>query len=123
MTAAESTVVFTDHIARVTTVRTTASDDWRAAVELCGELDCSNAAELAAELDEHLTAGRRVIRIDTSQVRFMDSTAIGTIVTASERCRDRHGSLILTGLPRQLRRLLGVAGLDHVLLIDTADLG
>jgi anti-anti-sigma factor len=51
----------------------------------------------------------------------MDSTAIGAIVTASSECRKVHGSLILTGVPRQLRRLLTIAGLDQVLLVDTAD--
>jgi anti-anti-sigma factor len=116
----EATVVFPDRVARITCVRTTAVDDWRAAVQLCGELDVANADELRRELDSHLDAGRRVIRVDASQVEFIDSTAVGALVLANARCRELHGSLILTGVPRALRRLLRISGLDQVLLVDTA---
>ena len=120
MTTAESTYVFADRVARIAVVRTTSEDEWRASVELCGELDIANAHELSEELDKHLQAGRRVIRVDASQVTFMDSTAVGTLVTASARCQDQHGSVILTGVPAPVLRLLKVAGLDQVLLVDSA---
>jgi anti-sigma B factor antagonist len=117
---AESTVVFSDRVVKMTPVLTTSSDDWRAAVVLTGEFDVANASELRAELGRHLDEGRRVLRVDARGVEFMDSTAIGELITASERCRSDHGSLILTGVPRRLQRLLTVAGLDQVLLVDTA---
>jgi len=123
LTAVESTVVFANRIARVTCVRTIAQDEWRAAVQLSGELDVANAAAITAELDAHIAAGRRVIRVDASAVEFMDSTALGALVHASVRCRNEHGSLILTGVPRSLQRLLQVAALDQILLVDTADRG
>ena len=123
MTSVESTVVFADRVARLTCVRTIAQDEWRAAIQLCGELDIANAAELDRELTAHLDAGRRVIRVDASRVEFMDSTAVGALVDASVRCRELHGSLILTGVRRPLQRLLQVAGLDQVLLVDTANCG
>lgn len=123
MTSTESTVVFADRIARLTCVRTTAQDEWRAAIQLCGELDIANARDLSRELDAHLDAGRRVIRVDASAVDFIDSTAVGELVNANARCRELHGSLILTGVRRPLQRLLHIAGLDQVLLVDTANCG
>jgi anti-sigma B factor antagonist len=117
---AESTVVFTDRVEKMAPVKTVASDEWRAAVALFGELDIANARELRAELDQHLDAGRRVIRVDVGAVEFMDSTAIGTLIDASERCRREHGSLILTNVPPRVQRIVQIAGLEHVLLIDTA---
>jgi anti-sigma B factor antagonist len=119
--SAESTVVFADRVAKVTCVQTTSNDEWRAAVALRGELDVANCSELRDELTRHLDEGRRVIRVDARAVEFMDSTAIGELITASERCRTEHGSLILTGVPRRLARLLTIAGLDQILLVDTAD--
>jgi anti-sigma B factor antagonist len=116
----KSTVIRADGVLRVTHVETTASDEWRAAIALHGELDVANAHDLRAELAEHLDAGRRVIRIDAAGVEFMDSTALGELVIASERCVAEHGSLILTNVPPRVRRLLDVSGLDRVLLIDTA---
>ncbi len=117
---AETTIVFFDRVEKMTTVETTASDDWRAAIALRGEFDLANAAELRAELDRHLDEGRRVLRIDARDVTFMDSTAIGALVATSDRCRGEHGSLILTGVPSRLQRLFAVAGLDQLLLVDSA---
>jgi anti-sigma B factor antagonist len=116
----ESTVVLTDRVVKLTPVRTTASDEWRAALALNGELDVANAHELRAELNRHLDAGRRVIRVDVSRVEFMDSTAISELIAANDRCLAEQGSLILTNVPARVWRLLTVAGLDKVLLVDTA---
>jgi anti-sigma B factor antagonist len=116
----ESTIVRTGRVVRVPHVVTTSSDDWRAAIALYGELDVANASDLRAELDRHIDAGRRVIRVDAGGVEFMDSTAVGELIVASERCAAEHGSLILTNVPARVRRLLSVAGLDRVLLVDTA---
>jgi anti-anti-sigma factor len=118
--AAESTVVLTDRVVKVTPVRTIASDDWRAAVALHGEFDVANAFELRVELGRHLDEGRKLIRVDARRVEFIDSTAINELITASERCKANHGSLILTNVPPCMRRLLAVTGLDQVLLVDTA---
>jgi anti-sigma B factor antagonist len=101
-------------------VQTTAHDEWRAAIALRGELDIANADHLRAELLEHLAAGRRVIRVDVGAVEFMDSTALGELVSATDRCIAEQRSLILTNVPPRLRRLIELARLDQVLLIDTA---
>lgn len=116
----ESTAVTPDRIVRVTHVETTDQDEWRASIALHGELDVANASDLRAELDRHLDAGRRVLRVDVGGVQFMDSTAVGELIVANERCAAGHGSLILTNVPPRVRRLLSIAGLDRVLLVDTA---
>ena len=116
----DATIVLADRIERVTRVRTIASDEWRAAIALHGELDVANAHELHDELAKHIDAGRRVIRIDLQQVSFIDSTALGELINATERCSAEHGSLILTNVSAGLYRVLRRTGFDQVLLIDTA---
>lgn len=116
----DATIVLTDRIERITRVRTIAADEWRAAIALQGELDVANAPELRAELARHLDAGRRVIRVDLQRVEFMDSTAMGELISATERCAADHGSLILTNVPPRLYRVLALTKFDQVLLIDTA---
>jgi anti-sigma B factor antagonist len=117
---AQTTVIRHDSVVRITPVRTTSSDEWRAAIALYGELDVANAHELRTELAEHLAAGRRVIRVDAAGVEFLDSTALAELIVATELCAADHGSLILTNVPPRVRRVLNLAGLDHRLLIDTA---
>lgn len=106
--------------ARIATVETTASDGWHAAVALRGEIDAAVAPALCAELEGHLEAGRHFIRIDTAGVTFLDSTAIGALVTWSRRCAEVHGALILTNVPARARRLIRMMGLETLLLIDRA---
>jgi Anti-anti-sigma regulatory factor (antagonist of anti-sigma factor) len=101
-------------------VETLTCDEFRALVELRGELDLVAVDAVRAELCGHVDAGRRVLRVDTSAVTFMDPTVLGALVEAHNRCQSVHGSLILTGVPDRLRRLLALAALDQVLLIDTA---
>lgn len=116
----DATIVLADRVERVTRVRTIARDEWRAAIALQGELDVANAHELRDELVGHIDAGRRVIRVDLHGVAFMDSSAIGELISATRRCTAEHGSLIVTNVPPRLHRVLALTGFDKVLLIDTA---
>jgi anti-sigma B factor antagonist len=116
----DATIVLADRVERVTRVRTIASDDWRAAIALHGELDVANAHELRDELTKHIEAGRRVIRVDLQRVSFIDSTAIGELIHATQLCSAEHGSLILTNVSAGLYRVLKLTGFDKVLLVDTA---
>lgn len=96
------------------------TDEWHAVLSLTGEFDVASAPTLRDAIAEQLDAGRRVIHLDTSGVTFMDSTAIGVIVSMHVRCRDEQGSLILTGVHGTVARLVEVTGLDRVLLIDNS---
>jgi anti-sigma B factor antagonist len=120
MSTDDITVTPAGHIGRVTNIQTSTNDCWRASIVLRGDLDAANVPELRAELEHHLDAGRRVIRLDAAGVTFIDSTVIGELITVSERCRREHGALILTRVPPRVRRILSIAGLDGVLLIDGA---
>ena len=102
-------------------VRTVLQDRWRACVELRGEIDLAGAPDLERHLGAHLRAGRRFLRVDTGQLEFIDCTALAVLVRADRTCRARHGSLILGGASVQLRRLLSLALLDEVLLVETAE--
>lgn len=101
-------------------VCTTAAEQWRASLRLAGQLDAAVAPRLRAELDRHLDAGRRLIRIDLGQVGFIDSTTLGELLRASQWCQREHGALILTSVPAPIARLISLSGLDSVLLIDRA---
>lgn len=101
-------------------IETTESDGWHATVALYGEIDIAAAPALRTELDRHLDAGRWCIRIDAAGVTFVDSTALNALVCGAERCANAQGPLILTNVPTCVRQIIRVAGLETVLLIDTA---
>lgn len=104
-------------------IETTGCDEWRAAIAVRGELDTAIAPTLRAELERHLLAGRRVLRLDVGAVTFIDSEALGELIFASQRCIADRGSLILTKVPPNVRRVVEIAGLAGLLLIDGAGEG
>lgn len=120
MTATDFHVDDSGRVVSSDAIVTVSEDAWRAYVALRGELDISNVPELQAVLDGHLEAGRRVLRLDTRDVTFMDSSVLGAIVTAHRRCTELHATLILTGVGGIVDRIVKLTGLDQVLLIDAA---
>ena len=120
MTVADFNVVYPGNIISSEAIVTVSEDAWRAFVALHGELDVANAPQLQAVLEGHLDAGRRVLRLDTQDVTFLDSSALGAIVAVHRRCVELHATLILTGVSGIVERIVKLTGLDQVLLIDGA---
>jgi anti-sigma B factor antagonist len=57
--------------------------------------------------------------MDFSQVDFIDSAGIGTLVSLSKLMKDSGGCLRLTRLNENLRRVLSLSRLDKFFAIDT----
>ena len=95
-----------------------------AVVEVAGELDLSNAPELHGAVAERLGAGDVRVAIDLSEVSFMDSSALGVLVTSLKRAREHEGDVILVGVHGSPARVLEVTGLDRAftLIPSVADL-
>jgi anti-sigma B factor antagonist len=92
-------------------------DEGRALVRVCGELDLSTSPRLGELLAQELDGGRAV-RLDLSEVTFIDSTALNTLVTALRSCESNGGSLAVDReLPAQVSRVFQITGLDAVLPI------
>jgi anti-sigma B factor antagonist len=98
-------------------VETVGLDHLRARVDVTGELDMSTSAPLWAVLQSHLAVGRRFLRLDLSDVGFLDAAALSGIVGAHHDSLAQRGTLVLTGVHRRIARLLRLTGLDDVLLI------
>lgn len=92
----------------------------RARLRVSGELDLSTSPRLSELLGQELESGKSVL-LDLSEVSFIDSTALNTLVTALRSCESNGGSFELAAdLPGQVRRVFQVTGLDAVLPIASA---
>jgi len=72
-----------------------------------GELDVATTPELR----ECLAGVDGDVVVDLSGVTFMDSTALGALVAATNRSREQGATLMLRGESAFVSRLLKVAGL------------
>jgi len=70
-----------------------------------GELDIGSANALRAALD---AAEREsdIVRLDTRDVQFLDSSALGVLLASAQRLSARGGRLELTNVSPAVRRIL-----------------
>lgn len=77
-------------------------------------LDAHNSAELKVELLKLFESGKRNIVIDLSEVRFVDSSGLGVLVSGFKNASARNGSLNLCGLQQQVRSMFELTRLHRV---------
>ncbi|MEZ5184093.1 MAG: STAS domain-containing protein [Acidimicrobiales bacterium] len=83
-----------------------------------GELDAVSAPQLRRALDDARSAGADEVRIDLSDVTFIDSSGLQAITAALRELRDEGRDLRVEGASRAVRRIFEVTGLRNLLLTD-----
>jgi len=86
-------------------------DDGAVVVALVGELDLYNAGAVRQALVQACEGAQRVV-VDLSDVRFIDSTALGVLIEGRSRLPNR-GAFFLAAPGMETRRALEVSGLDR----------
>jgi anti-sigma B factor antagonist len=81
-----------------------------ATFKVAGELDISNADQLAAVLVPAAEGGGRVV-LDCSELRFVDSSGIRVLIRAMDRLRGQ-GVLVLRSPTTPVRQVIQLMGLD-----------
>ena len=86
-------------------------NDGATVVRLAGELDLYNAHEVREALIGCCEESPDRLVVDLSEVKFIDSTALGVLIEARTRMANRKGFLLASpGL--ETRRALEISGLD-----------
>jgi len=79
-------------------------------VVVSGEIDVCTAPALARQLDQ--VAGPGVV-LDVSGVRFLDAAGLRVLESLEERLRASGGQLVLAAVPRPVRRIVEIIGIDR----------
>jgi anti-sigma B factor antagonist len=88
------------------------------ALLLAGELDLETAPELEQQLAALDDTQRTRVVIDLGGVTFMDSAGLKAILRASELAQANGHSLVLRHGPRQIKRLIELAGVGDRLTFE-----
>lgn len=98
---------------------TVTSKDSGLTIALSGEIDHHGARSMMAQLDETI-ATRLPARLvlDMSGVTFMDSSGIAVLLRALRQMERSGGSLRVTGIPTQARRVLDAAGVGRLIPLE-----
>jgi anti-sigma B factor antagonist len=83
-------------------------------VEVAGELDLHTSPSLRDRVLTLIEDGTGFLALDLTNVDFMDSSSLGSLVACLKRVRERDGRLVLVGVNGSPRKVLGLTGLDRV---------
>ena len=76
-----------------------------------GEVDMAVAAQLGAEIEQHLTPGAAVA-LDCAGITFMDSLGVQVLLHASRTADQVKAEFMLVMVSAPVRRVLEVSGLS-----------
>jgi anti-sigma B factor antagonist len=88
-----------------------------------GEIDYSASPQLSERLSERIDGGITRVVLDLSTVTFIDSTAIGALVSAATRLRELGGGTLAVVCPEENRRVVRIfeiAGVDSVIAMHSS---
>jgi len=92
------------------------SDETRV-VSVSGELDMYTAPSFKEQIHEALNNGHTRIVVDLSACEFLDSTALGILLTANKHLSEQNGRLVLVAADRDVVKVFQITGLDRVFTI------
>jgi anti-sigma B factor antagonist len=85
-------------------------------VSVAGELDMYTAPSFEQQLRDALDDGARVV-IDLSGCSFMDSTALGILLSTRKQLDAQNGRLVLVAADRNILKLFEITGLEGTFTI------
>lgn len=86
-------------------------------IVVCGEVDVSNAAEMRGAIEAALATNPASLEIDLSDVAYIDSTGIGVLVGAAHSAAEAGGSFAVLNPQPNVKRVLGMLGVEKDLNI------
>ena len=110
-----------------TSILTAAAEDGAAIVAVSGEVDFSNAPEVADGIRDAVAEFEPpVVYVDLKDASFVDSTGLGALIEGYHAAAERECRFVVVNPTRNLRRVLSVTGLNELFgltEIDDASIG
>ena len=78
---------------------------------ITGEIDATTVTPLDEAFDDVIAHGARLVTVDLTDVSFLDSTGLRSIVRASNLLIEHEGRLVVAGLSGAAKRVLEISGL------------
>lgn len=86
-----------------------------AVIHLSGQLDALSAPFVRSELASAVAAGHSHLVVDLSNVGFVDSSGLGSLISGLKAARVAGGDLRLAQPSKQVRTVLSLTMLERVL--------
>jgi anti-sigma B factor antagonist len=87
-------------------------------VSMQGRITIDSADQMRRRLANALRTHPALVAVDLSDVPYMDTSGLATLMEAMRTARQQGTRLVLSGIQQQPGYLLKVTDLDHVFEID-----
>jgi anti-anti-sigma factor len=84
-------------------------------LELSGILDGIRGNELRREVSNIVENGTDILLLDLKEVKFIDSSGLGALVSAMQMVRNANGKLFVCSISDQVRMLFELTKIDRIL--------
>ncbi len=85
-------------------------------------LDAHNSNELKLEMNRLFESGTKNLLVDLKEVRFVDSSGLGVLVSGFKNASTRQGSIKLSSLQTQVKSMFELTRLHRVFdIFQTVD--
>ncbi|MEZ5003848.1 MAG: STAS domain-containing protein [Chitinophagales bacterium] len=81
------------------------------------KLNSLTAPKLKSELIILREEGYRNIVFDLSEVKFVDSSGLSSILVGNRICKEAGGTFVICGLNEQVQKLIKISQLENILSI------
>lgn len=92
----------------------TKSENDGAILQLSGKVIGDSVLQLKRTIEERIDSGANWLIIDLAEVPMMDSSALGTIIAAFLRLREKNGKLALLNAQKSILDVLAITKLDSL---------
>lgn len=89
-------------------------------VNLYGEVDIYNADSLKTELQSLIAEKPADIVIDCTNLKYIDSTGLGVLVSALKTVKEQGKSISITNLKQHIAKIFTLTGLDKIFVIEVS---
>ncbi|MCW3038770.1 MAG: hypothetical protein JWM31_675 [Solirubrobacterales bacterium] len=86
-------------------------------VAVSGEVDIFTAPDLKRTIAQAIEGGARMLVVDLTNTRFLDSTALGVLIGAVKRLRPLDGRLAIVNTEPSTAKTFQITGLDRIFTI------
>jgi anti-anti-sigma factor len=92
---------------------TSQDSDGQVTISLKGELDLSSVGKVQEELRRVEAEKPPLLVLDLTNLTFLDSTGLRTVVTADERARDNGRRFVIVRGPDAVQRVFAITRLEE----------
>ncbi|WP_101773726.1 STAS domain-containing protein [Peptostreptococcus faecalis] len=92
------------------------NDIWT--VKLSGELDISSSEDLTRELNSDIDKKISDIKLDMSNLDYIDSTGIGAVVVAMKRLKENNKEIYIYNAKDNVKKIFRITGLDQIIRME-----